>query len=186
MATLHLVRGIPGSGKSSFVRKTFPGILHIENDMFHMHDGKYDWRSEHMKDAISWCAEMVETALANSMDVVVANTFTKKKFIEFYKKLADEYHAKFNVYRCIGNFKNVHGLTNSTVKNFEDNMEDWPGETIVQPQEIKQMKYEVFNLMNGQIYGEFSDMYLADRFIVGLGNDTAQEVQIRQKQNVIE
>ena len=185
MATLHLVRGIPGSGKSSFVRKTFPGILHIENDMFHMHDGKYDWHSEHMKDAISWCAEMVKTALENSMDVVVANTFTKKKFIEFYKKLADEYHAKFNVYRCIGNFKNVHGLTNSTVKNFEDNMEDWPGETIVQPQEIKQMKYEVFNLMNGQIYGEFLDMYLADRFIVGLGNDIAQEVQMRQKPNII-
>lgn len=135
MATLHIVRGIPGSGKSAFAQKNFPGVLLLENDMFHMHDGKYEWTASSMKNAIGWCVSMVETALENGMDVVVANTFTKQRYIDVYRKLAEKWTAKFKVYRCTGNFKNVHGLTDLMVKNFVSSMEDWPGETIVHPEQ---------------------------------------------------
>jgi len=76
---------------------------------------------------------MVRTALQNEMDVCVANTFTKRKFVEAYKKIAEEFCAEFHVYRCIGNFKNVHGLSEKIVENFKNAMEDWPGEIIVEP-----------------------------------------------------
>ena len=36
-----LVRGVPGSGKSTFAAKVFSGAFHVENDMFHVKDGKY-------------------------------------------------------------------------------------------------------------------------------------------------
>ena len=178
MATLHIIRGKPGSCKSTFAKQRFPGILLLENDMFHMHDGDYDWHAENMKDAISWCAEMAETALANSMDVVIANTFTKRKYIEFYKKLADEHHAKFDVYRCTGNFKNVHGLTDSMVQKFEDSMEDWPGEILVRPE--RRMACEVFDLSTDEVYGQFPSVREADMFIAGLNDELTAQVQIRQ------
>lgn len=136
MAILYLFRGHPGSSKSTSAKKMFPNTLLLENDQFMMQDNCYNWSRERVKEAIAWCTQMTRTALENSMDVCVANTFTKKAFIERYKKIADEYGAKFEVYRCIGNFKNVHGLDSKKVDSFKKSMEDWPGEIFVKPIEI--------------------------------------------------
>lgn len=133
MSRLIVVRGVPGSGKTSFAYRTFPGIFHVENDMYHMHDGHYAWSKENMPKAISWCIETCKSALSLGFDVVVCNTFTKQKFIEAYKKIANEFGASFHVYRCVGKFKNVHGLSQDMVDNFEKSMEDYPNETIVNP-----------------------------------------------------
>ena len=98
-----------------------------------MHNGVYEWSKDNMPKAISWCVRMVRIALENGFDVVVANTFTKRKFVEAYKKIAEEYGADFHVYRCVGKFKNVHGLSEDMVAGFQKAMEDWPGEIIVEP-----------------------------------------------------
>ena len=128
---LNLFRGWPGSSKTTSAQRIFPGVLLVENDMYHMHNGQYEWKAENMPKAISWCTDMVRMALGNGMDVCVANTFTKKKFIQAYQKMAEEFGAEFTVYRCVGRFKNVHGLSDSKVAGFEKSMEDWPGEIIV-------------------------------------------------------
>lgn len=133
MAILHLYRGHPGSSKSTSAKKMFPGVVLFENDQFLISNGEYKWSKECVRDAIDWCTTMVRTALENEMDCCVANTFTKRRFVEAYKKIADECGAKFEVYRCVGNFKNVHGLDGKMVQQFKDAMEDWPGEIIVDP-----------------------------------------------------
>ena len=132
---LILYRGWPGAGKTSAAQRMFPGVLLVENDMFHIHNGRYEWKAENMPKAISWCVGMVRTALENKFDVCVANTFTKRKFVEAYKKIAEEFGAEFYVYRCVGHFQNQHGLKSSMVASFEKAMEDWPGEIIVDPAE---------------------------------------------------
>lgn len=133
MATLNLIRGQPRAGKSTAAKMMFPGTLLLENDQFLIQDNEYRWSKERVKDAINWCVRMTKLALQNNMDVCVANTFTKKRFIEAYKKIADECNAKFEVYRCTGNFRNVHGLNDKMVQNFKHAMEDWPGEIFVDP-----------------------------------------------------
>ena len=185
MATLRIIRSYPGSGKTSFAHRMFPGTLLIENDQYHMHDGVYDWHAENMKDAIAWCGEMVRAALEKNADVCVANTFTKKRFIEHYAKLAEEYGAKLEVYRCTGNFKNVHGLSEKMVDGFKKSMEDWPGETIVTPIVEPKMRYEVFNAMSNETIAQFSDISLADMFIAGMPEDMAAEVQIKKIEKYI-
>ena len=47
---LILVRGVPGSGKSTFAAKVFPGAFHVENDMFHVKDGEYRFDFNKQKD----------------------------------------------------------------------------------------------------------------------------------------
>lgn len=131
MAILRLIRGAPGAGKSTAAKRLFPGTLLIENDQFLIQDGKYTWSKERVKEAIQWSINVVETALQNSFDVVVANTFTKRRFIAAYEKLAMKYGAKFEVYRCTGNFNNVHGLSEEMVQSFKNAMEDWPNESII-------------------------------------------------------
>lgn len=133
MAILILFRGSPGAGKSSTAKKLFPGTLLLENDMFLIQDGQYKWSKEGVKNAIGLCMEMTRMALKNNSDVIVANTFTKARYVMAYEKIAEECGAKFVVYRCIGHFKNVHGLSDSMVENFKNAMEDWPGEIIVNP-----------------------------------------------------
>lgn len=113
----------------------FPGTFHLENDMYHIHQGKYEWKAENMPKAISWCIETCKSALTLGLDVVVCNTFTKRKFVEAYKKIAEEFGAEFHVYRCVGHFQNQHGLTPGMVAGFQKAMEDWPGEIIVDPSE---------------------------------------------------
>ena len=133
MAILRVFRSHPGSGKSTSAKMMFPGVLLLENDQFLISDGEYKWSPERRDAAIKWCIDSVECALRNSFDVIVANTFTKKKYVDTYKRIADLYGAKFEVYRCTGNFKNVHGLSDEMVQKFKDAMEDYPGEIIVNP-----------------------------------------------------
>lgn len=130
---LRLCRGAPGSGKTYFASKHFPGVFHVENDMCLIRGDAYDWSPERVTKAIDWCSSIVKNALSNNMDAIVCNTFTKRRFVQHYKNLASEFGAKFQVYRCNGNFQNVHGLNDKMVQNFKSAMEDWPGEIVVEP-----------------------------------------------------
>ena len=131
MAILRLMRGAPGAGKSTAAKRLFPGTLLLENDMFLISDDQYKWSKERVGTGIDLCMKMTSMALENGSDVVVANTFTKRRFIAAYEKLALNYGAKFEVYRCTGNYQNVHGLTNEMVTSFKNAMEDWYGEILI-------------------------------------------------------
>ena len=130
---LILVRGVPGSGKSTFAAKVFQGAFHVENDMFDVKDGEYRFDFNKQKDAVSWCMDMCDTALRNGMDVVVSNTFTKRRYIMAYVKLAAKYGADVSVYRMTGSFKNSHSVPAAVFENMKKGFEDWSGEIFVKP-----------------------------------------------------
>lgn len=127
---LTIIRGIPGSGKSTFAKENFNCLI-LENDMYHMHNGNYEWKFSNMKYATNFIYETCKNALHNGMDVVVANTFTKVKFIVPYKRLAEEMDANFEVLRCAGNWQNTHNVPQDVLESMSTNFEDWHGEAIV-------------------------------------------------------
>ena len=131
MAILRLMRGAPGSSKSTSAKKMFPGTLLLENDMFLISNDQYKWSKDRVRAGIDLCTKMTRMALENGSDVVVANTFTKKRFIDAYENIALNYGAKFEVYRCTGNYQNVHGLNSKMVQSFKNAMEDYPGEILI-------------------------------------------------------
>jgi predicted kinase len=79
-----IVRGVAGSGKTTYVKKNFPNILHIETDMFCMQDGKYNWNKT-LSDRRHKCTrDIVKLALDMNADVVVSNTFVRKWELDQY------------------------------------------------------------------------------------------------------
>lgn len=87
MATLHLIRGLPGSGKSTFAKKLAEqlGCLHFETDMFFTDkNGNYNFVREKLGEAHEWCRNSVLDEITRGNDVVVSNTFTTEREVRAY------------------------------------------------------------------------------------------------------
>ena len=98
MKTLYIVRGVPGSGKSTFAKSI--GGIHIEADQFFMMNGKYNFDITKIKLAHKYCQNQTEAWMktdgvqVNNEKIVVSNTFTQEWEMEPYFKLAEKYGYK--------------------------------------------------------------------------------------------
>ena len=128
MPKLHIVRGLPGSGKSTVAKAL--GIFHVEADMFHMIDGEYQWTGARVKASHRWCAGQVNTAMKADMDVVVSNTFTQLWEFADYLEAAEIEGYDVVVTRCNNDFGNVHNVPQAALNKMKARFEDFDGETI--------------------------------------------------------
>jgi predicted kinase len=109
---LILVRGIPGSGKSTFARSL--GGVHYEADMFFLDEmSNYVFDVTKIKDAHSWCQTMCESQMKEGEPlVVISNTFTQEWEMKTYLDMASRHgytaftivvenrHGGVNVHGC--------------------------------------------------------------------------------------
>ena len=115
---LYIVRGIPGSGKSTFAKRLVgEDFLVCEADKYFINqeNGKYEFDISKIKDAHKWCQNIVENYMKDSMindqyypEIAVSNTFTQEWEMRPYFELAKTYGYK--VFSVI--VENRHGGTN--------------------------------------------------------------------------
>ena len=89
---LYCVRGVAGSGKSTFA-KTLGG-RHYEADMFFIDPilGEYKFDGSKIKLAHEWCQNRVEGDMILNVDkIAVSNTFTQEWEMESYYQMAERY-----------------------------------------------------------------------------------------------
>lgn len=115
MKTLYIVRGVPGSGKSTFARSVAKPWQIFEADKFFMKDGKYQFDYTKIKDAHNDCKRKVHRAMHPSLcrellynTIVVSNTFTQEWEMRFYEIIAKKYGYK--VFHIV--VENRHGGVN--------------------------------------------------------------------------
>jgi adenylate kinase family enzyme len=113
MKKLILLRGLPGSGKSTFadlIGARGAGYAHFEADMYFMKDGKYKFEPSQIKMAHNWCMIQTEKAMANDTAIIiVSNTFTQEWEMDFYYEKAKYYD--YDVFSVI--LENRHGGVNT-------------------------------------------------------------------------
>ena len=94
MAKLIIIRGIPGSGKSTMAKKMVAegqADTHWETDMFFLNErGEYIFNRNQLSDAHRKCQEKVRQDLEYNRRVIVSNTFVKKWEMQPYIDMAKE------------------------------------------------------------------------------------------------
>ena len=109
MKQLILLRGLPGSGKSTFA-KTLGGI-HIEADQYFMRNGVYEFDASQLKNAHNYCQSQTRAWMSHNGEqistdrIIVSNTFTQEWEMDAYFELAEEFG--YQVFSLI--VENRHG-----------------------------------------------------------------------------
>ena len=130
---LTLVRGLPGSGKSSFSNFIWNEYAIYETDkFFYDKEGNYNFDATKLKEAHEWCRKQVETCMIDNQnnpqyypEIAVSNTFTQEWEMKPYFDLAEKYG--YTIFTIIienrhGN-KSIHGVPEETMEKMKNRFE---------------------------------------------------------------
>lgn len=93
--TLTLIRGLPGSGKSTMAK--YLGVVISTDDFMFDDDGNYDFDFDRLPKCHENCRYMVEVTIGRGMDAVVANTFAQEWEIAPYREVAKRHGATLRI-----------------------------------------------------------------------------------------
>lgn len=141
---LILIRGLPGSGKSTFAREYFPNeicfeklgmnpkYIHLEADMYFTdNEGNYNFNRSLLRNAHSWCQETAKIMMNQGLNVIVSNTFTTLKEMQFYLDHAKLLGIEVWVYHMTGNYGSIHNVPEETIEQMRNRFEDYEDETLI-------------------------------------------------------
>lgn len=131
--TLFIIRGLPGSGKSSFANHMWSSYVICEADKyFYDREGNYNFDATKLYQAHMWCQEQVEIYMKDNdavsqyyPEIVLSNTSTTEKEMQPYIDLAEKYGYKV-VSLIVENrhgSKNLHGCSEETVEKMRNRFE---------------------------------------------------------------
>lgn len=120
---LLLIRGLPGSGKSTKA-KGMQDYYHLEADMFFMINGEYKYNITKVPDNHEWCISQTKYYLNRGLNVVVSNTFCQEWEVVPYRDIAKKYGAQLEIITMYSQFKNVHNVPKEVIERMKKNFEE--------------------------------------------------------------
>lgn len=131
MKTIYLIRGCPGSGKTTMAQELkdaltppdwftndYIPVMVAADDFMVDKDGNYDFIRERLNFCHLQCRMSVKNSMALGMKVIIVhNTFTTEKELNPYLKLAEEHGYKV-VSLIVENrhgSKSIHGVPEETL-----------------------------------------------------------------------
>ena len=133
--TLYIIRGLPGSGKSSLGERLADSDLdysrdrsgeiriysYAADDWFTDRDGNYNFDPQELPQAHEDCQARVLGAMLSEVEnISVCNTFTQAWEAEPYVKLCKLHGYTPVVLECQSQFGNVHDVPQESITNMAD------------------------------------------------------------------
>ena len=132
MKILYILRGIPGSGKTTLASTLVEKYVTVLGDPiccaddYHMDNVEYKWKAENQGYAHKSCQKKCEELMKiEATRIVVANTNTTIKEMKPYVDLAKEY-GYTTFYLIVENrinSTNVHNVPESTINKMKERFE---------------------------------------------------------------
>ncbi len=123
---LYIIRGIPGSGKSTIANnllKEGKVSAIVEADMYFIKDGEYKFDGTKIKNAHAWCKKTVIDNLQSGLNVAVANTFTRHWEYQEYVDFCKSNDIPYTIIVADGKYQNIHGVPSEIVKKMGERFE---------------------------------------------------------------
>jgi tRNA uridine 5-carbamoylmethylation protein Kti12 len=136
MKTLIIIRGIPGSGKTSIAHRIVDSMcfrsdcgdevadfVWCEADQFFMEHGEYHYVAHLVPTAHEWCQRKVHAAMKRgTATVIVSNTGTVRSRLQVYHDLAREFGYQVQQIVVFGNFGTVHKVPEDSMEKFREQL----------------------------------------------------------------
>ena len=132
MPKLTIIRGLPGSGKSTKADELMDWKTFVyEADQFFMIRGEYRFNPALLGAAHDWCYGNTVSTLHEGSNVIVSNTFTRlwelEKYLAIPTLLPD---VTVNVIEMKTQYGSIHGVPEEKLKQMKDRWQDIPQEMI--------------------------------------------------------
>lgn len=118
MKLLIIIRGLPGSGKTTLAHKLSEHVFEADHYFVSVVDGieQYNFDPTQIREAHEHCFSSTRAALeAGHSPVAVANTFCQYWQYSDYLDIAKQYDYTVQIIHVTGPWKNIHGCPSSTI-----------------------------------------------------------------------
>ena len=139
MPELVIIRGIPGTGKTTMAKNDFKSHVHYESDMWFEKNG-FDMKK--FKDAHEWCYLKVLLAMSEDRNIVVSNTFCRKFEMRAYFKAAMDYGYACRVINLEKEYGSVHDIEDWFMDTFRKRWEPMQDGYLVPGNMIKELRHQ--------------------------------------------